>query len=106
MSQENELSLEKLRISERLGKVEAHMEGMSEKMQSFINVQNKTSVDLQAMLEKHDDEIYGEKDFPGLKQSVRGLKESDAKREWHTRALFGGVLSLAGKFIYDFFHHS
>jgi hypothetical protein len=80
----DDLTLEKLKIHERLASLETMLRDV------FIEVRKD--------VDKHDEAIYGN-GKPGLKTIVERLKEAEERRTWTIRAIGMAVIGLVANFI-------
>lgn len=79
-----DLTLEKLKIHERLASLET--------------ILRDVLVEVRKDVDKHDEAIYGN-GKPGLKTVVERLKEAEERRTWTIRAIGAAVIGLIANFI-------
>ena len=86
----NDHTLEKLKISERLGKVEITMA--------------KIEGSLITMVDNHDRTLYGNNGQPGLKIHVDRINEKEKSRTWTFRAMWTAITALTAKALMNTFN--
>jgi len=55
------------------------------------------------LVQKHDDVIQGKNNSPGLKTKIDRLEQSEKKRAWHFRTIWGAMVGVVMKVFYDTF---
>ncbi len=88
------LTLEKLKIHERL-------QGVETKIEVLCNQVTLTTEGLKELVENHNKLLYGNGQA-GLKEKVSALQASEEKRSWTLRALIIATLGLIANLIKDF----
>lgn len=94
---DNELTLEKLRISERLTTLETIIKN------DRVN-QSRILTDMEEIIKRHDKTLHGAYGNNGLTTKVKVLEEKDKTRKWHLSFLWAGMSAALGKFLIDLFH--
>lgn len=100
MSSED-LSLEKLKIVERLTSVEITMGKMVEHLQIMIKLKDESHASIQKILDRHDHDINGNGNI-GLKTAVDRLVTTENNRRWHLRLIYGALVGLFLKNLFEF----
>jgi len=83
-------------ITDRLKEVET---GLT----SLVVITKECNKNVNRMLEKHENIIQGEGGNPGLKTKIDRLEQSEKKRAWHFRTIWGGMVAMVMKVVYDMF---
>lgn len=106
----DDLSLEKLKINERLHNVElqvarlvAHMES---EVGTFQRIQSRVDENfnrIMQVIERHDKLLFGNGNPPGLLTKMDRIEQTEEDRKWHFRAIWGSVAAVAAKLAYDMF---
>ena len=92
MARKSDLTLEKLGISKRIGKIEVHI------------AEDRIIKDrLLTMLENHDKILCGSNSTPGLKVEVDRINQIEKNRRWHIRAIWAAIVGFVVKLVGDHF---
>lgn len=96
-----DLSLEKLKIVDRLQSAETAIALSTEAMRNLTEQFKRTMQTMEQIIAKHNDELYGREDRAGLKIAVDRLIQTERERTWIIRAIITAVVGLVGKLGLD-----
>jgi hypothetical protein len=90
----DDLTLEKLEISKKIGTLEVAVGSLTEN----IKISHTT---MQNLLEKHNDSLYGDGNGKvGMNVRVDRLEQIEDNRKWHLRALWGSIVAAVLKILH------
>lgn len=103
------LSLEKLKINERLHNVELQVARLVSHMESeqgtFARIQAGVDENfrrLTLIIDRHDKIIFGD-GTPGMVTKQDRLEQAENTRRWHFGVIWAGIVGLLLKMIHDIF---
>ncbi len=94
------LTLEKLRIDERLQSVEKQLEVLIKIKESEHENFLKSMERLMTLVEKHEKMIFGN-GTPGMNVRVDRIEKSEERRGWTMRLIWSSIAALTAKILYD-----
>ena len=104
---DDDFTLEKLKVNERLHNVEiqiarlvAHMESEQGTFARIHTQMNEMISRVMIIIDRHEKLFFGN-GSDGLLMDLDRLKQSADARKWHIRLLWGSVIGIAAKFIHD-----
>jgi len=99
----SDLSLEKLKIVDRLQATETAIALSTEATKTLTSQFKETMERMEQILNKHDDELYGREDRAGIKISVDRLIQTERSRTWLLRVIVTAIIGLVSKLGVDIF---
>lgn len=103
--QEHELTLEKLKISERLHEVEISLTKFVEKFEAHIEKDQLILDRVSKIVEKHDDTLYGRNGSDGMKVDIDRLKQKEIMRNWFYAAVGISIIGLVVRAVWEIITH-
>lgn len=94
------LTLEKLRIDERLQGVEKQLEVLIQLKETEHESLSKSMERILALVEKHEKMLFGN-GHPGLNVRVDRVEKAEEGRVWTMRLIWTSIAALAAKILYD-----
>src|SRR5258707_10744196 len=106
---ETSLSLEKLKINERLGSLEiqtarivSHLESEKGTWERYSSNLQDNLKRLEEMIKRHDDLMIGNGvDKVGLMTKVDRIEQILKSWDWHLKALWTAIIGFVAKLVYD-----
>lgn len=101
-----DLSLEKMRIHERLVRVEHHVASIKEASEQDQEERAKFREELRKYIHDNQQIVFGDgKTVPGLLTRTDRLEQSHKVNSWVARTCGAGVLGLVVNAVWKFFTH-
>ena len=106
-----DLSLEKLKINERLGQVEiqtarivSHLESERGTYERYTVSIHENIKRLEDMIRRHDDLMIGGDKNTGLMTRLDRIEQTIKSWDWNLKAIWTAIIGIVAKALYDLFH--
>lgn len=105
----DDLSLEKLKINERLHEVEIQVARLVSHMESeqgtFVRIQNNVEHNFQRVMqiiERHEKLFFGDGNA-GMLTKIDRQEQVEEGRRWHFRVIWTAIVAMMFKIVHDLF---
>ena len=102
----DEMALEQLRqeFDVRMQRLEDQVQKLTTSVEGYRGNQEQTLMILQRIVNRHDEQLNGFQDKPGIVVKLDRVERVVESRTWHIRALWLALLAALSKLLADAFH--